>query len=99
MRFGLVVTAIVLVLGACSPGDAADEVTGVVVEVQSSGLTEIDEFTVRADDRTYEFVVTEETEFAFAPAHLNEHRVSGEPVEVVYEGKDDRLYALSVDDA
>ena len=92
--------ALALVLGAgCANDDSVDSIAGVVVEVESSGLTDVDSFSVRADDRTYEFIVTEKTEFAFAPAHLNEHRVSGEPVEVEFEGKDHGLYALSVADA
>ena len=84
---------------SCSDGEETSEVSGVVVEVESSGLTEVESFMLRSEDRTYEFLVTDETDLAFPPAHLNEHRVSGEPVAVVFEQKDDGLYALSVDDA
>ena len=85
--------------GACSDDESVSEISGVVVEVRATGLTEIDSFTIRAEDRTYEFLVTAETELAFPPAHLNEHRVSGEPVQVTFEREDDGLYALTVDDA
>ena len=84
---------------SCSDGEAISEVSGVVVEVESSGLTEVESFKLRSDDRSYEFFVTDETDLAFPPAHLNEHRVSGEPVAVVFERKDHGLYALSIDDA
>lgn len=100
MRYVLVLIFLGLTLGvSCSDDGATSEISGVVVEVQSSGLTEIDSFSVRADDRTYEFIVTDDTELDFPPAHLNEHRVSGEPVRVVFEGKDHGLYALTIEDA
>jgi len=43
--------------------------------------------------------VDEQTEFAFPPGHLNEHRTTAEPVEVVTEELDDGLYARTVEDA
>ncbi len=99
MRSAFLLVLALCLASACSSSDSKSEVSGVVVSVRSSGLTEVELFTVRDDEHTYEFVVTDATELAFPPAHLNEHRVSGAPVRVVYESRDDRLYAISVDDA
>ena len=100
MRNALLLIVVAGVLsGSCSEGDEVSEISGVVVEVESSGLTEVDSFSVRSDERTYEFLVTDETDLAFPPAHLNEHRVSGEPVAVSFVRREDEYYALAVDDA
>ena len=93
---GLVVIIGTLALVAC--GETSGEVTGVVTEVDAETLTNVNGFTVRSDDETYEFVVDSDTELEFPPAHLNEHRVSGEPVQVTYEERDGELYAVSVED-
>ena len=86
----------VAALAAC--GESTNEVTGVVSEVDSAGLTDVNGFTVRSQDETFDFVVDSNTELSFPPAHLNEHRISGEPVRVTYEERDGELYAVSVED-
>ncbi len=91
---GVIIGSLALV--AC--GETSGEVTGVVTELDSKGLTHVDGFTVRSDDETFEFVVDSGTKLEFPPAHLNEHRVSGEPVTVTYEERDGELYAVSVED-
>ena len=89
---------------ACGSDDAPDAGTvperlrGVIVDVEASGITEVESFTLRSGGRTYEIDVTKETDLAFPPAHLSEHRASGEPVVVELEEADGGLVATSVDD-
>ena len=88
---------------ACGSDDAPDRtlperLRGVIVDVEASGITEVESFTLRSGGRTYEIDVTKETDLAFPPAHLSEHRASGEPVVVELEEADGGLVATSVDD-
>lgn len=94
IRLLVVIAAVAFV--AC--GETTNEVTGVVTEVDSASLTDVNGFTVRDEEETFDFVVDSETELSFPPAHLNEHRVSGEPVKVTYEEREGELYAISVED-
>ena len=73
--------------------------TGVVVEIESSGLTRVEQFTLQNEGGRVTILVDEETEFAFAPSHLNEHRATGQPVAVEVERRKGELHAVSVDDA
>ena len=70
-----------------------------ITTVDLTSLTNLEGFSLRSDDETFEFVVTDATKIDFPPAHLNEHRVSGDPVTVTYEEEDDELVALSIEDA
>ncbi len=73
--------------------------TGVVVEIESSGLARVEQFTLQDEGRRITILVDDDTEFAFAPSHLNEHRARGEQVAVEVERREGKLYAVSVDDA
>ena len=73
--------------------------TGVVVEIESSGLSQVEQFTIQDEGRRVTILVDDDTEFAFAPSHLNEHRATGQPVAVEVERRGEGLYAVSVDDA
>lgn len=84
--------------GGDAGGDAPEPVTGVVLDVRATSLTEVSSFVVKDGDRRVVVRVTDDTEFAFPPAHLAEHRASGEPVRVEVSRRDGRLYAESVDD-
>ena len=95
----VLLVALLFAAPACGDGESRGEVTGVVTAVEIASLTELDGFTLRSEEETYEFVVDPDTELGFPPAHLNEHRVSGDPVTVVYEEVDGELVALSVEDA
>jgi hypothetical protein len=86
-------------LASCSPQEGSRRVTGVVVEIESSGLAQVEQFTLQDEGRRVTILVDDETEFAFAPSHLNEHRARGEPVAVEVEKRHGGLYAVSVDDA
>jgi hypothetical protein len=85
-------------LASCSPQEGSRRVTGVVVEIESSGLARVEQFTLQDEGRRVTILVDDETEFAFAPSHLNEHRARGEPVAVEVEKREGGLYAVSVDD-
>lgn len=64
-----------------------------------TGLTKVEFFTVRSEDKTYKVLIDPDTDLGFPPSHLNEHRISGEPVRVETEEKDGDLYATKVEDA
>jgi hypothetical protein len=73
-------------------------VTGVVVEIESRGLNEVESFTVKTGDRRVKILVDGDTEFSFTPSHLNEHRATGEPVAVEVDRRSGDWVALSVQD-
>ena len=107
MRVRLVLClAVTLLCAACGgdsetePGDSApSEITGVITEVESTSLTEVEGFTVRSEGETYDVLIDPEVDLGFATPHLNEHRVSGDPVTVTLDSRDGKLYALSIVDA
>lgn len=70
-----------------------------MTDVESSELTKVESFTVKSDDKTYTILIDPNTDLGFPPAHLNEHRVTGDPVKVTIEDRDGDLYALSILDA
>lgn len=93
-----------LLLSACGNGESEPEpetpssVTGVIVEVEQEGLTDVESFSLRAEDDTYQIYIAEDVDYGFPLSHLNEHRVSGDPVRVELEERDEKLYALSIED-
>ncbi|HEX2049814.1 MAG TPA: hypothetical protein VHJ34_04175 [Actinomycetota bacterium] len=84
--------------GGASQDDAPGPVTGVVLEVRATSLTDVSSFVVKDGSRRVLVRVDDDTEFAFPPAHLAEHKASGEPVRVELSRRDGRLYATSVAD-
>jgi hypothetical protein len=93
-----------IALVACgSDGSSADgserTIAGVIVKIDVRTIEDIESFTLLNRGREYLIHVDDDTEFAFPPGHLNEHRTTADPVEVVAEKRADGLYALSVDDA
>lgn len=103
-RPALFLAAATLLLGACGNGESKPEpeapssVTGVIVEVAQEGLTEVESFSLRAEDETYQIYIADDVDYGFPLSHLNEHRVSGDPVRVELEERDEKLYALSIVD-
>lgn len=93
-----------LIASACG-GDSDEDVaapssvTGIVTEVESSGLNEVSSFTVKSGDTHYEILIDEEVDYGFPLGHIEEHRKTAEPVEVDLEERDGRLYARSIVDA
>ena len=79
--------------------DAPDEVTGVLLDVESEGVGEVTSFTLKEGDDTYEIFIADDVEYGFPLGHLSEHLSAGDPVRVPLEVRDGKLYALSIDDA
>jgi hypothetical protein len=85
-------------LVACEP-TLAQEV-GVVYSVDSPALGRVDSFqllTKEGDILTFD---TSQLRFQpeFPAAHLSEHQVAGEPIEVTYRTDGDRLVVTKLDD-
>ena len=100
------VTATVLLI-ACGgggnsetePGEAPSTLTGVITEVESSGLTEVEGFTLSVEGETYEILLDPNVNMGFPPAHLNEHKTTGDPVKVDLAERSGKLYAVAIADA
>jgi hypothetical protein len=99
MRWVLVAVCLALTLPSCG-GDEGDGsvITGTVVEVRSQGLTEVDSFVVSQGEQRYTIFIDKDTELDFPPAHLNEHRLSGDPVRVETEEDNGKLVATQIGD-
>jgi hypothetical protein len=107
--FGLIL-ALVAVLGisaavfsqAASTGrpDNLPTVDGIVVGVDSAGLGNVKGFRLRTTDgRTLSFGLAGLKDGAqFPPGHLTEHLATSSPVRVWYEGADDQLQAIWLED-
>ncbi len=106
-RLGLAALLFLFPVAACGDGEtsgngedpAPSELTGVITEVESSGLTEVESFTLSSEGETYEIFLADDIDLGFPPAHLNEHKTTGDPVLVKLEEHGDRLFALSIEDA
>jgi hypothetical protein len=115
MRKLIVVLACLALLGAACGGDepeessggrdtvaaedAPDEVTGVLLDVESTGIGEVTSFVLKDGDDTYEIFIADDVDYGFNLGHLSEHLTTGDPVSVPLEVRGDKLYALSIDDA
>lgn len=100
----LVASGLIVASGCAADGEPAandpELVTGVVVEIESHGLGEVESFTLKDGDATYEVFIADDVDYDFPLGHLSEHRVGADPITVRLERRsDDRLYALSIDDA
>jgi hypothetical protein len=75
--------------------------TGLVIAVDSSGLTDVRGFTIRTDDgRTVVFRIGAlENGAQFPPGHLLEHRATGVKIVVTYRQGNGELVAIRLDDA
>ena len=96
IAIGLAVLAANLIGG---PGRRVE--TGIVVGVQSTGLTSVQGFSIRtADGRTVDFRVgTLENPAIFPPGHLAEHKVTLIPVRVTYVEESGDAVAVRLEDA
>jgi hypothetical protein len=101
-RYAAVALVLVIAASSCARSEGGPRgssvVTGVVVEIESRGLNEVESFTVKTGDRRVKILVDGDTEFSFTPSHLNEHRATGEPVAVEVDRRSGDLVALSVQD-
>jgi hypothetical protein len=93
------VVAIAVIAVALGSGIGDDKVeTGVVVAVDSGGLTDVRGFTLRTSDgRTIEFRMGRlQNAVEFPPAHLGVHLADGVPVRVTYEESPDGTGRLAI---
>jgi len=101
---GLIVVtigAVVLLGGTSGPPPGTTMVQGVVIGVDSAGLTKVRGFTLRADDgRTLVFDLADlEDAVEFPPGHLVEHQGLGSKVRVWYRDASGTLQAIRLEDA
>jgi hypothetical protein len=97
---------VLLVVGCSSPAATAptQTVRGVLLDVSSTNLQQVDTFTVRADDgRELSFIVAPnfnaDVSHAMTPGHMRQHMALADPVLVTYREQDGKLVALSATDA
>jgi len=83
-----------------SPADAQQAV-GVIVAVDSAGLTKVRGFTLRANDDTeMQFVLDQlENGAEFPPGHLVEHQAAASPIRVWYRTEGGVNHAIRLEDA
>ena len=96
MKLLIVVLVVVLAITACQ--GESDQVRGVVVSIEG-GLDNVTGFELLAEDGTrLQFSVDADADFDDLPlSHLNQHRLTADPVLVAYENRGE-LVALSVRD-
>jgi hypothetical protein len=96
----LTLTMAFLMSGCNSAGDEVPgELTAVIVDIESAGFGEVESFTVKDGDQTYEIFTAEDGDYGFPLGHLHEHLQAAEPVRMDLEERDGRLFALTIDDA
>jgi hypothetical protein len=105
-RFTLafLLAALVVAIGGCgtsAPDELISPVEGIVVDVDSAGLDDVNAFTIRMDGGRQVTIVMGLLENAteFPPAHLGEHLASGDPVRVWFRAEGDDLVAYRIEDA
>lgn len=86
-------------VGVAPATEAPGEVTGVVTDIDSASIGDVQGLTLKDGDETYEILIDEEVEYGFDLGHLQEHLSGSLPVTVTLEERDGALYALSIDDA
>jgi hypothetical protein len=95
---GLVILAGVGLVG-CEA--ALTQEVGIVYSVDSPALGRVDSFQLLTKDG--DVLTFDTTQLRFQPefptAHLSEHQVAGEPIEVTYRTEGDRLVVTKLDDA
>jgi hypothetical protein len=71
---------------ACSPSPPPSVAEGIVISIDSTGLTSVHGFSLRtADGATLEFRLGDlDNPTRFAPGHLAEHQASSSPIRVFF---------------
>jgi hypothetical protein len=84
-----------------SSASPSSPVEGVVVDVESAGLGEVEAFTIRMADGQELTIAMGDLENAteFPPAHIGEHLTSGVPVRVTIVAGPDGPVAVRIEDA
>ena len=86
---------------ACGTGERTVE--GIITNVDTTTLTQVETFTVRDNDNnTIVFRIapdaTQDIEDGFVPSHLREHALAVEQVKVFYRVEDGEFLALRIED-
>ena len=91
-----------LPLAACGGNDeppaAPDRIEGVIVAIDSAAIDEVNGFTLKDGDKTYEVLIASDVDYGFPLGHLQEHVQTADPVAVDLETRDGLLYALTIED-
>jgi len=91
------------VSGTPTPSDApsTSPVTGVLIDIDAAGLSQVTAFTLRLDDgRQLTFRIgTLENGAEFPPGHLAEHLATSSPVRVFFRREGPALVAYRLEDA
>ena len=72
--------------------------TGPIVAIEGEG-SDVRSFELESDGETWEIRIAPDVDYGFDLAHLHEHEAMGDPVIVLLEERNERLYALSIEDA
>ena len=106
LRCIFLVLALAVALAACGGDDSGDagateapgEITGVITEIESEGLDQVNSFVVKDGDDVYNVLIATDVDYGFPLGHLHEHRATGDPVRVELETRNGDLYALAIED-
>jgi len=98
----------IAVLWACSPPTAASGtgtqvVRGVLLDVESPNIQQVNSFTLRTDDGQELHFTTapnfnQGVSHLMTPGHMRQHMALGDPVEVTYRDDNGSLVALTAVD-
>lgn len=92
----------IALLGACSKNTQADgapsRVEGVIVHIDSIAIDDVNGFTLKDGEVTYDIRIADDVDYGFPLGHLQEHVQSAGPVAVDLEERDGKLYALTIED-
>ena len=89
--------------GGDGDGDGERSVVGIILDVQSTSLTQIESFTMRTNDgETLVFHVAPDArpdpQEGFVPGHLRSHAVAAEQVKIFYREENGDLLATRLVD-
>lgn len=85
--------------GGTEAETAPSELTGVIVEIDSASIEDVNSFVLRADGEEYTIYIDDTVDYGFPLGHLNEHRTGAISTLVELEERDGKLYAQSILDA
>ena len=99
-RLAVLLAALALVAFACGGGDRSE--SGVILDVAGSSLTQVESFTLLADDGevlTFEIAPDASKDVAegFFPGHMRGHALAAEKVTIYYREADGVLLALRLE--
>lgn len=81
------------------PGGVPSRVEGVIIAIDSAAIDDVNGFTLKDGDVTYEIFIADDVDYGFPLGHLQEHVQSAGPVSVDLEERNGKLYALTIEDA